>query len=89
MEKMSDHAVSTDVISVLAAKVDIITLDLCTCLLPLLTSLLESKMDRLERCNLCFIELEKVKRFLPSLTRREGSITKTAQELKLAFQEVL
>ncbi|KAJ0963963.1 hypothetical protein J5N97_029085 [Dioscorea zingiberensis] len=128
MEKMSDHAVSADVINVLMAKVDIITLDLCTCLLPLLTSLLESKMDRhlgvsldmllklvkifgpvihstlsagpsvgvdlqaeqrLERCNLCFIELEKVKRFLPSLTRRGGSIAKTAQELKLGLQEVL
>ncbi|KAJ0963968.1 hypothetical protein J5N97_029090 [Dioscorea zingiberensis] len=128
MEKMSDHAVSADVINVLMAKVDIITLDLCTCLLPLLTSLLESKMDRhlgvsldmllklvkifgpvihstlsagpsvgvdlqaeqrLERCNLCFIELEKVKRFLPSLTRRGGSIAKTAQELKLGLQEML
>ena len=26
---------------------------------------------RLERCNLCFTELEKVKRFLPSLSRYE------------------
>ncbi|KAI8527811.1 hypothetical protein RHMOL_Rhmol12G0103100 [Rhododendron molle] len=108
MEKMADHAVLADVISFLTEKPDIITLDTCTCLLPLLTGLLESSMDRhqdlsldillklvrvfgsviysslsasssvgvdieaeqrLERCNLCFIELEKVKHRLPVLTR--------------------
>ncbi|PKA65250.1 Katanin p80 WD40 repeat-containing subunit B1 like [Apostasia shenzhenica] len=108
LEKLSDHAVSADVFSVLVDRSDIITLDLCTCLLPPLTSLLESKMDRclgislemlqklvkifgsviystisagpsvgvdlqaeqrLERCNLCYIELEKVKQNLTSLTR--------------------
>ncbi|KAI3982775.1 hypothetical protein MKX01_010258, partial [Papaver californicum] len=45
MEKMADHAIVAAVISVLAQKPDIITLDLCACLLPLLASLLESKMD--------------------------------------------
>ncbi|XP_058099733.1 katanin p80 WD40 repeat-containing subunit B1 homolog KTN80.3 [Magnolia sinica] len=128
LEKMSDHAVLADVISVLMEKSDVVTLDICTCLLPVLTSLIESKMDRhigislemllklvrifgpvihstlsasssvgvdlqaeqrLERCNLCFIELEKVKRSLPSLTRRGGSVAKSAQELNLALQEVL
>ncbi|KAG5521716.1 hypothetical protein RHGRI_034063 [Rhododendron griersonianum] len=196
MEKMADHAVLADVISFLTEKPDIITLDTCTCLLPLLTGLLESSMDsvyyranmircrrlgvgnvdlfddifsntrlrrfackerhwrtwwrwfpsmdvvevgsnvrfsllgvcmrhqdlsldillklvrvfgsviysslsvsssvgvdieaeqRLERCNLCFIELEKVKHCLPVLTRRGGSIAKCAQELNLALQEV-
>ncbi|KAL6970152.1 hypothetical protein U1Q18_029856 [Sarracenia purpurea var. burkii] len=107
-EKMGDHAVLADVISFLSEKPDIITLDVCTFLLPLLTGLLESSMDRhqgvslemllklvrvfgsviystlsasssvgvdieaeqrLERCNLCFLELEKVKRCLPVLTR--------------------
>lgn len=128
MEKMADHAIVADVIGVLAQKPDIITLDLCACLLPLLASLLESKMDghlsislemliklirvyghvihstlsasssvgvdlqqeqRLERCNLIFIELEKIKRCLPSLTRRGGSVAKSAQELSLALQEIL
>ncbi|XP_077231381.1 katanin p80 WD40 repeat-containing subunit B1 homolog KTN80.4-like isoform X2 [Tasmannia lanceolata] len=127
LEKMSDHAVLADVVGILMEKSDIVTLDICTCLLPPLTSLLESNMDRhicislemlvklvrifgpvihatlsasssvgvdlqaeqrLERCNLCFIELEKVKRSLPSLTRG-GSAAKSAQELSLALQEVL
>ncbi|KAG9137363.1 hypothetical protein Leryth_017702 [Lithospermum erythrorhizon] len=44
--------------------------------------------QRLERCNLCFIELEKVKRCLPDLSRRGGSIAKSAQELNLVLQEV-
>ncbi|ONK64030.1 uncharacterized protein A4U43_C07F21380 [Asparagus officinalis] len=126
LEKMSDHAVSADVVSVLIDKSDIVTLDICTILLPLLTSLLGSDMDRhltvsmemllklvrvfgpvihstvsgpplvgvdleaenrLERCNLCFIELEKIKHVIPSLTRRGGSIAKSTQELKLALQE--
>nr|DAD32704.1 TPA_asm: hypothetical protein HUJ06_011555 [Nelumbo nucifera] len=108
MDKMSDHAVVADVISILAEKMDMVTLEICACLLPLLTGLLESNFDRhlgismemllklvrtfgsvihstlsasssvgvdiqaeqrLERCNVCFIELQKVKRSLPSLVR--------------------
>ncbi|BAF16181.2 Os04g0677700, partial [Oryza sativa Japonica Group] len=46
MEKMSDHAVSADVASVLMEKSETITLDLCTVILPVLTDLLESKTDR-------------------------------------------
>ncbi|KAI3728586.1 hypothetical protein L6452_17224 [Arctium lappa] len=127
MERMSDHAVTADVVSLLTGKIDSITLDICSCLLPLLVSLLESDMDRhrgvslelllklvrifgsviysslqasssvgvdieaeqrLERCNLCYVELEKVKRCLPVLTRRGGSIAKSAHELNLALQEV-
>ncbi|KAJ8562926.1 hypothetical protein K7X08_031378 [Anisodus acutangulus] len=127
MEKMADHAVLAELVSFLAEKNDIITLEICTCLLPLLTGLLDSKLDRhqdislnmllklvkvfgslicttlstptsvgvdieaekrMERCNLCFIELEKVKSWLPALSRRGGSIAKSAQELNLALQEV-
>ncbi|XP_011046585.1 PREDICTED: katanin p80 WD40 repeat-containing subunit B1 homolog isoform X2 [Populus euphratica] len=127
MEKMADHAVLADVISIVADKIDTVTLDICTCLLPLLTNLLGSDMDRhssisldmllklvrtfgsmiystlsastpvgvdieaeqrLERCNICFVELEKVKRCLLTLTRKGGSVAKYAQELNLALQEV-
>eukprot|EP00257_Ricinus_communis_P013855 XP_015571391.1 katanin p80 WD40 repeat-containing subunit B1 homolog isoform X1 [Ricinus communis] len=126
MEKMADHGVLADVISVINEKIDIVTLDVCTCLLPLLAGLLESDMDRhlsisldvllklvrtfgsmiystvsastpvgvdieaeqrLERCNLCFVELEKVKRCLPTLMRRGGSVAKITQELNLALQD--
>ncbi|XP_039001770.1 katanin p80 WD40 repeat-containing subunit B1 homolog KTN80.4-like isoform X2 [Hibiscus syriacus] len=126
MEKMADHAVLADVISIITEKMDIVTLEICTCLLPLLSGLLGSNMDRhlsicldmllklvwtfgsmicstvsaltptgvdieaeqrFERCNLCFIELERVKQCLPVLTRG-GSVAKSAQELNLALQEV-
>ncbi|KAK4348173.1 hypothetical protein RND71_034512 [Anisodus tanguticus] len=127
MEKMADPAVLADVISFLTEKNDFITLEICTCLLPLLGGLLESNLDRhqdvslnmllklvkvfgsvicssmsapasvgvdieaeqrMERYNLCFVELEKVKNWLPALTRRGGSIAKSAQELNLALQDV-
>ncbi|KAL3510158.1 hypothetical protein ACH5RR_029559 [Cinchona calisaya] len=127
MEKMGDHGVIADVMSLMTEKADIVTLDTCTCLLPLLNGLLQSEMDRhqnisldmllklvrvfgsliyssisapssvgvdieaeqrLERCNICFVELEKVKRCLPVLCRRGGSIAKSAHELNLALQEV-
>ncbi|KAK3141140.1 hypothetical protein QOZ80_4BG0330040 [Eleusine coracana subsp. coracana] len=45
--------------------------------------------QRRERCNLCFIELEKVKTKLPLLTRRKGAVANAAQELTLVFQEVM
>lgn len=124
MEKMADHSVIADVVSILTEKTDIVTLEICACLLPLLASLLESDMDRhlcisldmlvklvrvfgsviystvsasssvgvdieaeqrLERCNLCYIELERVKLCLPALMRRGGSVAKSAQELNLAI----
>ncbi|GAB2284969.1 hypothetical protein Dimus_019424 [Dionaea muscipula] len=124
LEKMVDNGVLADVISFLTEKIDVVTLDICTALLPLLSSLLESDMDRhvvtslglliklvrvfgsmiysalsapssvgvdieaekrLERCNLCYMELEKVKRCLPSLMRRGGSVAKSAHELNLAL----
>ncbi|KAK6931804.1 Katanin p80 subunit, C-terminal [Dillenia turbinata] len=114
LEKIADHAP------------DFITLDTCASLLPCLTGLLDSNMDRhleislemllklvkmfgsviystisasspvgvdieaeqrIERCNMCYIELEKVKRCLPAITRRGGSIAKYAQELNLILQE--
>lgn len=127
MMRMSDHSVTADIVSLLTGKIDTITLDICSSLLPLLGSLLDSDMDRhgvvslelllrlvrvfgsviysslqasssvgvdieaeqrLERCNLCYLELEKIKRSLPPLTRRGGSVAKSAHELTLALQEV-
>ncbi|KNA18334.1 hypothetical protein SOVF_071810 [Spinacia oleracea] len=124
MEKMADHNVIADVVSILTEKTDVVTLEISTCLFPLLASLLESDMDRhlgvslemlvklvrvfgsviysavsasssvgvdieaeqrLERCNLCYIELERVKICLPALMRRGGSVAKNAQELNLAL----
>ncbi|XP_020547526.1 katanin p80 WD40 repeat-containing subunit B1 homolog isoform X1 [Sesamum indicum] len=127
ISKMGDHSVAADVMSLLAERIDMVTLDICSCLLPLLSGLIESDMDRhqdialevllklvrlfgsviysslsapssvgvdieaeqrLERCNLCYVELEKVKGCLPVLSRRGGSIAKSAHELNLALQEV-
>ncbi|XP_077254083.1 katanin p80 WD40 repeat-containing subunit B1 homolog KTN80.3-like isoform X2 [Tasmannia lanceolata] len=44
--RLADQAVQVDVISALMEKIDIITLDLFSCLLPLLTGLLDSKVER-------------------------------------------
>ncbi|XP_043690361.1 katanin p80 WD40 repeat-containing subunit B1 homolog KTN80.2 isoform X2 [Telopea speciosissima] len=46
MGKLPDHSVQADVISVLMEKMGIFTLDLFSCLLPVLTGLLDSKIDR-------------------------------------------
>ncbi|CAA7023436.1 unnamed protein product [Microthlaspi erraticum] len=127
MEKMADNAVTADVLGIITERNEILTLDTCTSLLPILTSLLGSDMDqhlsvsmglllklvrlygspiysslsapasvgvdieaeqRMERYNRCFVELEKVKAYLPSLSRRGGLVAKSVLELNLAFQEV-
>ncbi|KAK3422060.1 katanin p80 WD40 repeat-containing subunit B1 homolog KTN80.4 isoform X1 [Eucalyptus grandis] len=127
MEKMADNSVLADVVSIMTEKIDTVTLDIFTCLLPLLNGLLESDLDRhlsisldillklvrvfgsmvysavlastpvgvdieaeqrLERYNLCYVELERVKRCLPALTRRGGSVAKSAHELSLALEAV-
>ncbi|KAK4858983.1 hypothetical protein QYF36_024854 [Acer negundo] len=46
MRKLPDHSVQADVISVLMEKMEILTLDVFSCLLPVLVGLLDSKMDR-------------------------------------------
>ncbi|KAI3988204.1 hypothetical protein MKX01_011993 [Papaver californicum] len=44
--KLPDHCIQADVAAVLVDKMEIVTLDLFTCLLPLFTSLLNSNTDR-------------------------------------------
>ncbi|KAL0738481.1 hypothetical protein Bca4012_014691 [Brassica carinata] len=127
MEKMADNAVTADVLGIITERNEIMTLDTCTSLLPILTALLGSDMDqhlsvsldmllklvrmygspiysslsapasvgvdieaeqRIERYSRCFVELEKVKACLPSLSRRGGLVAKSVLELNLAFQEV-
>ncbi|RZC80489.1 hypothetical protein C5167_043066 [Papaver somniferum] len=44
--KLPDHCIQADVAAVLVDKMEIVTLDLFTCLLPLFTSLLNSNIDR-------------------------------------------
>ncbi|XP_048335425.1 katanin p80 WD40 repeat-containing subunit B1 homolog KTN80.2 isoform X2 [Ziziphus jujuba] len=46
MRKLPDHSVQADVISVLIEKMDILNLDLFSCLLPVLLGLLDSKTER-------------------------------------------
>ncbi|XP_057499373.1 katanin p80 WD40 repeat-containing subunit B1 homolog KTN80.2-like isoform X2 [Actinidia eriantha] len=126
MRKLPDHSVQADVIGVLIEKMEILTLDLFSCLLPLLLGLLDSKIERhasialemllklvavfgpvvrstisaprsvgvdlhaeqrLDCCNQCFIQLQKIQKILPVLVRRGGLLAKCAQELNLVLQQ--
>ncbi|XP_019426191.1 PREDICTED: katanin p80 WD40 repeat-containing subunit B1 homolog [Lupinus angustifolius] len=46
LRKLHDQSVQADIISVLVEKMEILTLDLFSCLLPVLTGLLDSKTER-------------------------------------------
>lgn len=46
LKKLPDHSVQADVISVLLEKMEIVTMDLFSCMLPILVGLLDSKMER-------------------------------------------
>ncbi|XP_073367195.1 katanin p80 WD40 repeat-containing subunit B1 homolog KTN80.3 isoform X2 [Aegilops tauschii subsp. strangulata] len=90
MRRMSDHAVTADIINVLIMEksTKYITLDICTSVLPLASNLLESGYDRLERCSSCFQELDKINASLISLTRREGKVGRSARELSLLLHDI-
>ncbi|XP_025794528.1 katanin p80 WD40 repeat-containing subunit B1 homolog isoform X2 [Panicum hallii] len=45
--------------------------------------------QRLKRCSLCFQELRKASASLKSLTRRQGEVGRSAQELALFLQDIL
>ncbi|KAL6883549.1 hypothetical protein ACP4OV_010963 [Aristida adscensionis] len=124
--RILDFAVTADIISVLMEN-SYITLDICSSVLHLVSSLLESPYDRhlsialemvlklvksfgttivstllavppvgvdleaeqrLERCNLCFQELKKVSTSITSLTRRQGEVGRSAQELSVLLQDI-
>uniref|UniRef100_A0A7N0TJB9 Katanin p80 WD40 repeat-containing subunit B1 homolog n=1 Tax=Kalanchoe fedtschenkoi TaxID=63787 RepID=A0A7N0TJB9_KALFE len=46
LKKLPDHSVQADVVSVLAEKLEILNLDLFSCLVPLLAGLLDSAIER-------------------------------------------
>ncbi|KAI8000321.1 hypothetical protein LOK49_LG09G01856 [Camellia lanceoleosa] len=46
VRKLPDHSVQADVMSILMGKMEILTLDLFSCLLPVLLGLLDSKIER-------------------------------------------
>ncbi|KAI4371704.1 hypothetical protein MLD38_010026 [Melastoma candidum] len=46
LKRLADHSVQADVISVLTEKLEILNLDLFSCLVPLLVGLLDSKIER-------------------------------------------
>ncbi|XP_076882312.1 katanin p80 WD40 repeat-containing subunit B1 homolog KTN80.1-like [Bidens hawaiensis] len=126
LQKLPDHAVQADVISVMLENIESITLDLFSCLLPLLSGLLDSQTERhinvslqmllklvtvfgpvinstisasptvgvdlhakkrLQSCNQCHIQLQKVHKILPDVIWRAGLTAKTAQELNRILQQ--
>ncbi|XP_039169743.1 LOW QUALITY PROTEIN: katanin p80 WD40 repeat-containing subunit B1 homolog KTN80.1 [Eucalyptus grandis] len=108
LRRLPDHSVQADVISILTEKMEMLNLDLFSCLLPVLVGLLDSKVERhscvslemllklvavfgsvvrstvsapptvgvdlhaeqrLECCNQCFTELQKIQKIIPMLVR--------------------
>jgi len=127
MKKMTDHSVLVDVLSVLMERTELLTLEICCMLVPLLNGLLTSDNDRnlitalslllklvttfgpvinttrasapplgvdlqaeqrLERCVMCYHELQTVGHCLLPLMRRGGEIASLAKELRSALERV-
>jgi katanin p80 WD40 repeat-containing subunit B1 len=127
MKKMTDQSVLVEVLSVMMEKSDVLTLEICYLLIPLLHGLLSTDNDRflmtalelllklvenfgpiihatrtsspsigvdlqaeqrLERCNMCYHELQAVGHSLLPLMRKGGDITKAARNLQEALGRV-
>ncbi|KAK1378834.1 Katanin p80 WD40 repeat-containing subunit B1-like [Heracleum sosnowskyi] len=126
MQKLPDHSVQAELVSLLVENMDVLTLDIFSCLLPVLSGLLDSKAERhvsvalemllklvavfgpvihstisappavgvniqaerrLECCRKCSIQLQRIQKTLPAVTRRGGILEKSAQELTVVLQE--
>ncbi|XP_022036192.1 katanin p80 WD40 repeat-containing subunit B1 homolog isoform X2 [Helianthus annuus] len=131
LRKLPDHAptvfqVQADVVNVLMERMESLTLDHFSSLLPVLLDLLDSKTERhisvslelllklvavfgsvisstisapptvgvdvhaekrLERCNECHIQLQKIRKCLPDIIRRGGLPARCAQELNIVLQK--
>ncbi|KAH9556503.1 hypothetical protein CY35_07G031700 [Sphagnum magellanicum] len=127
MKKMTDQSVLVDVLSVLMERTELLTLEICCMLIPLLNGLLTSDQDRnlmtalsllmklintfgpvihttrtsapslgvdlqaeqrLERCVMCYHELQTVGHCLLPLMRRGGEIASLTKELRSALERV-
>ncbi|KAI3741123.1 hypothetical protein L1987_58790 [Smallanthus sonchifolius] len=126
LRKLPDHAVQADVVKVLMERMESLTLDHFSSLLPVLLDLLDSKTERhisvslelllklvavfgpvisstisapptvgvdihaekrLECCNECHIQLQKIHKGLPDIIRRGGLPARCAQELNIILQK--
>ncbi|KAL8235567.1 hypothetical protein R6Q59_016648 [Mikania micrantha] len=126
LRKLPDHAVQADVVGVLMERMESLTLDHFSALLPVLFDLLDSKTERhisvslelllklvaifgpvisstisapptvgvdlhaekrLECCNECHIQLQKINKCLPDIIRRGGLPARCAQELNIVLQK--
>ncbi|KAL8103802.1 hypothetical protein AgCh_028125 [Apium graveolens] len=126
MQKLPDHSVQAELVNLLVENMDVLTLDIFSCLLPMLSGLLDSKAERhvsvalemllklvavfgpvihstisappavgvnlqaerrLECCRKCSIQLQRIQKTLPAVTRRGGILEKSAQELNLVLQD--
>ncbi|KAH9611837.1 hypothetical protein KSS87_019516 [Heliosperma pusillum] len=126
LRKLSDHSVQADVIGVLTEKIETVTMDLFSCMLPILVGLLDSKIERhakmslemllklvalfgptiqstisappsvgvdlhkeerIECCKKCFTQLHQIQGLFPAVSRRSGSLAKSALELSLVLQD--
>ncbi|KAI7981292.1 hypothetical protein LOK49_Contig53G00003 [Camellia lanceoleosa] len=102
VRKLPDHSVQADLMSILMEKMEILTLDLFSCLLPVLLGLLDSKIERHANISLEML-LKLVAVFGPVVRsiisappvigpdlhaekRRGGLLAKCAQELNLVLQ---
>ncbi|XP_047965874.1 katanin p80 WD40 repeat-containing subunit B1 homolog KTN80.4-like [Salvia hispanica] len=96
ISKMGDQSVLADVSTAfhsMPTRHQDIALDMLIKLVRVFGSVIYSSLSApasgwLERCNLCYVELEKLKCSLPALSTRGGNIAKSALELNLALQEV-
>lgn len=127
MKKMADQSVLVEVLSAFMEKADLLTLEICYMLIPLLNGLLSSDNDRflmtalellgklvatfgpiihatrtsassigvdlqaeqrLDRCNMCYHELQAVGHSLLPLMRKGGDLTKAAKNLQEALGRV-
>ncbi|RDX68901.1 Katanin p80 WD40 repeat-containing subunit B1-like protein [Mucuna pruriens] len=103
LRKLPDQSVQADVISVLVEKMDILTLDLFSSLLPVLTGLLDGKLERHVKVSLDML-LKLVAVFGPTIRstvsappsvgvdlhqeeRRGGLLAKSSLELNLVLQQ--
>ncbi|XP_074269920.1 katanin p80 WD40 repeat-containing subunit B1 homolog KTN80.1-like isoform X2 [Silene latifolia] len=67
LRKLPDQSVHADVISVLTEKMEMITLDLFSCMLPILVGLLDSKMERHAKLSMEML-LKQVALFGPTIS---------------------
>ncbi|TRY97204.1 hypothetical protein DNTS_000491 [Danionella cerebrum] len=80
---MNDLSIVVDILNIINLKPSLWKLDFCTCILPQIEELLQSKYERHQKCKACYKQLKNLSNVVKNRAEQVGRYGSTFKELQL------